>query len=288
MLEESDLRAIGIHYGNSGALNSAVYFASTPIGEIMDDRFAPHGTIESNAGACLDVTDESTADRTPMQLWRCSGAPAQKFTLSPYGTIGGLGGKCLDTPFSTPGTRTWLFSCHYQANQMWRFANPEIRMEDDFCLDVPGRQPPAGTGAQIWKCHGGDGQKWSWNDQHQIRNIQGRCLSAASIDAHDGTPVVLADCSVGVQQAWDFMDNGKIRGIGGLCIDVTKNNFRNGAPLQLYECTGSKAQRWFLRGAIRGVDGRCLHALDSSGSNGSGVVVQVCEGLPNQVWSYRP
>jgi V8-like Glu-specific endopeptidase len=288
MLEDKFLLGVGIHYGHSGLLNSGIYLAHTPIGSIMDDRFKPRGRIVGVNGGCLDVTDANDADRTLIQLWNCSGHSAQAWNMSAYGTIGGFAGKCLDTPYSTNGTRVWLFGCHYGTNQMWRFDNAEIRIGGDKCLDVPGIDPSNSTPAQIWRCHGGNGQKWVWTTRHEIRNTQGKCLDAASFSPSNGTPVVLYECHGGANQMWDISDNGSIRGIGGLCVDVANGDMTDGNRLQLHDCNGTGAQQWLVRGAIRGLDGKCLDVQNRTGGNGAPVVVHECHGGANQIWQYLP
>ena len=289
ILEEKFLLAIGIHYGHTGALNAGIYLAHVPIGEIMASRFAPHGKITGIGGKCLDVTDGKTTDRTAIQLWNCSGDGAQRWSLSPYGTVVGLDGKCLDTPVSNNGTRTWLFGCHYGANQHWTFEVAQVRWLGK-CMDVPGVAPANSTRVQVWDCHGGDGQKWTYTAAHEIRNAQGKCLDAQSFHPGNGTPVVVFDCHGGANQMWDLTQGGTIEGIGGMCVDVSGGHSSNGTPLQLYGCNRTAAQHWSLTGVIRGLDGKCLDAQTASANppNGTPVVVFDCHFGANQMWRYEP
>ncbi|MET8835523.1 RICIN domain-containing protein [Micromonospora sp. NPDC004540] len=41
----------------------------------------PTGPITGVGGKCLDVTDNSSADGTPAQIWSCTGEANQKWTL---------------------------------------------------------------------------------------------------------------------------------------------------------------------------------------------------------------
>ena len=288
ILEEKFLLAVGIHYGHSGLLNSAIYLAHVPVGDIMDARFKAKGKIAVSSGKCLDVTDRKTADRTLLQLWDCSGDSAQKWSMTPFGALVGLEGKCLDAPFSANGTRPWIFGCHSGTNQMWQFQDSEFRTGSTQCLDIPGIKPANSTPAQIWSCHGGDGQKWTWTARQEILNTQGKCLDAASFSPKNGTPVVAFECHGGANQKWDLTAGGAIRGIGGLCLDVTDGKISNGTALQLHECNGSGAQQWFVRGTIRGLGGKCLEASRAHPANGTTVIVDECRGAATQVWNYFP
>ena len=288
ILEESTRFAVGIHWGDTGGSNAGLYLGHTPLGEIMDERFRPKGRMVAVDGKCLDVREGGTADRTPVQLWQCKKAGAQVWTLTPYRAIVGLAGKCLDIPYATVGTSPWLFACHYGQNQMWQFPEMELRVAASICLDVPGIKPENFTRAQIWKCHGGDGQKWTWTEMHEIKNKQGRCLDATSHHPSNGTTVVVHDCHGGANQIWDIAGGGAIRGISGMCLDIPQGHLANGTQLQLHECNGSTAQVWTLHGAMQTLDGKCLAPADLHPVDGAVPIVQVCTGEAKQQWDYYP
>ncbi len=287
VIEANHLRGVGINFANSGVRNLGIYFGSTPLRQIIEERFTPHHSIVGLGGRCLDVAGSTSADRTPLQLFECNGTAAQKWVITPNQTLVGLGFKCLDTPTDADRTRTWLFTCHGAENQLWHLSDANLHGLGGKCLDVPGVKPANTTRAQIWECHGGDGQKWVVTARHEIRNTQGRCLDASGSNTANGTAVILFDCSGGANQKWDFMRDGHVRGMGGKCLDVTGASANNGTALQLYDCHESAAQRWEIRGLIRGLGGKCLDASGPA-TNGTPIVVFECHGGPNQRWTYRP
>jgi hypothetical protein len=80
---------------------------------------------QTQAGAlCLDVTNGSTADRTPVQLWGCNGTAAQTYFLKGE-IVGRQSGKCLQLPQTSSDVETWngtepeLATCNGGANQIW-------------------------------------------------------------------------------------------------------------------------------------------------------------------------
>src|SRR5690349_20949702 len=56
----------------------------------------PGALTNTGNGKCLDVTDGSTADGTPVQMWTCyPGSQNQSWTLNSDGSLTAKG-KCLD------------------------------------------------------------------------------------------------------------------------------------------------------------------------------------------------
>ncbi len=78
----------------------------------------------TQANLCLDITNGSTANRTPLQLWDCNGTAAQSFFLKGP-IVGTQSGKCLQLPQTSSdivtlnGTEPELFTCDGGANQQW-------------------------------------------------------------------------------------------------------------------------------------------------------------------------
>jgi type 1 glutamine amidotransferase len=120
------------------------------------------GPIVGIAGKCLDVRNGSTADGTQVQIWSCSGAASQQWTVS-GSTLRALG-KCLDVSGASTanGAKVQLWSCNGGANQNWQ-ANPDGSLrgvQSGKCLDVSGNSSSDGAVVHLWSCHGGANQKW--------------------------------------------------------------------------------------------------------------------------------
>lgn len=81
------------------------------------------GTVRTSNNMCLDVAWGSTANRAAIQIARCSGNAAQKFTLTAAGDL----------------------------------VNPQA----DKCVDITDRNEANGAVLQLWKCEGTANQKWS-------------------------------------------------------------------------------------------------------------------------------
>lgn len=130
--------------------------AATPGGAIRGDR----------SGRCLDVVEEGTADRTPVQLWDCTGRPNQSWSLTRNGTLTLYGGtKCLavDPGAVADGTVVGIDTCNGEPNQQWtlRSRGDIVGTESGKCLDASRYGTGNGTRIQIWSCYGGYNQRWS-------------------------------------------------------------------------------------------------------------------------------
>ncbi|TDB72367.1 lectin [Micromonospora sp. KC723] len=122
------------------------------------------GPIVGIAGKCLDVRNGSAADGTQVQIWSCTGAASQQWTVTAGSTIRALG-KCLDIAGSSTadGAKVQLWSCHGGANQNWQ-AQPDGSVrnpQSGKCLDVSGSSSSDGAVVHLWSCHGGANQKWT-------------------------------------------------------------------------------------------------------------------------------
>ncbi|MCX4460796.1 ricin-type beta-trefoil lectin domain protein (plasmid) [Streptomyces sp. NBC_01340] len=83
--------------------------------------FASDGSVRS-MGMCLDIAYASTDNGATIQLARCNGGWAQKFTLnSSHDLVNTQIGKCVDAKDmgTAAGTRLQLWECGGTSNQKW-------------------------------------------------------------------------------------------------------------------------------------------------------------------------
>lgn len=122
------------------------------------------GAFTGIGGKCLDATDHSAADGTPVQIWDCTGAANQRWTVGGDGSVTVLG-ACLDvTSGSTAdGAKVQLYTCNGSGAQRWRYdaaSGDVVNTAADKCLDVVDRSSANGARLQIWTCTGAANQKW--------------------------------------------------------------------------------------------------------------------------------
>jgi hypothetical protein len=117
------------------------------------------------------------------------------------------------------------------------------------CVDVPGASSTNGIQVQLWDCHGGTNQRWTYTTNRQLTVYGNKCLDANGQGTSNGTTVVIWDCNGQANQQWNLNSNGTITGVqSGLCLDVSGAGTANGTRFQPWPCHGGSNQRWSLRG----------------------------------------
>jgi hypothetical protein len=121
------------------------------------------GPITGVAGKCVDVNGSSTADGTKIQLWTCSGATNQQWTVS-GSTLRALG-KCMTVAGGSTanGALVQLSTCNGTGSQNWTTGTNGslVNTQSGKCLDANGASSADGTQLIIWTCHGGTNQRWT-------------------------------------------------------------------------------------------------------------------------------
>ncbi|MFJ8546897.1 endo-1,4-beta-xylanase [Streptomyces sp. NPDC093586] len=111
------------------------------------------------------------------------------------------------------------------------------------CLDVPGTSTTDGTQVQLWDCHNGTNQQWTYTDAGEFRVYGNKCLDAAGTG--NGAKVQIYSCWGGDNQKWRLNTDGSIVGVqSGLCLDAVGGGTANGTLIQLYSCSNGNNQRW--------------------------------------------
>nr|WP_081952386.1 ricin-type beta-trefoil lectin domain protein [Kitasatospora phosalacinea] len=154
------------------------------------------------------------------------------------------------------GWRTWT------SGEVWKFFSqfgsgtptpPPIGQEvvgqaSGRCVDIPGSATSNGTQAQLWDCHGGTNQRWTYTASKQLVVYGNKCLDASGQGTGNGTAVVIWDCNGQANQQWNVNSNGTVTGVqSGLCVDAAGTGTANGTKIQLWACSGAGNQQWSLR-----------------------------------------
>jgi len=135
---------------------------------VTDALAATTGSVVSSAnGKCLDVTNGSTANGNPAQMWSCAGGPNQTWTYGDDLSLKGLG-KCLDVAggATTDGAVVHLWDCFAGlTSQQWTYTAGRdlVNVKAGKCLDITGNNLADGAKLQLWTCGGGANQKWTVN-----------------------------------------------------------------------------------------------------------------------------
>jgi hypothetical protein len=126
---------------------------------------ASHAIVGQGSGKCLDITDHATADATPIQLWTCTGADNQAWSLTGGAVTNPASGKCLDVAAASTanGAVVQLYTCNGTGAQRWSLAagGELVNANSGKCLDAVSKGTANGTRLQIWSCTATSNQIWS-------------------------------------------------------------------------------------------------------------------------------
>ncbi|MGI5237939.1 RICIN domain-containing protein [Dactylosporangium sp. CA-139066] len=116
------------------------------------------------------------------------------------------------------------------------------------CVDVPGATTTNGTQVQLWDCHGGTNQRFTYTAGKQLQVYGSKCLDANAQGTSNGTAVIIWDCNGQTNQQWNVNTDGTITGVqSGLCLDASGLGTANGTKIQLWQCLNGANQKWSLR-----------------------------------------
>ena len=115
------------------------------------------------------------------------------------------------------------------------------------CLDVPGQSTTNGAQLQLWDCHGGSNQRFTYTSSKQLTVYGNKCLDVSGGSTADGTAVVIWDCNGQTNQQWNVNADGTITGIpSGKCLDAFGRGTANGTKIIIWSCNGGANQKWSL------------------------------------------
>jgi hypothetical protein len=134
--------------------------------------YAPAGSTPSTAvhpvvgfgGKCLDDKGNSSANRTAIVIWTCSGSDqAENWKFSNNEFV--HNGKCLnDKGSGGSGSKVILYSCNGGSNEKWsELANGELKLQahgGTLCVDDPRSSTKNGTQLIVYTCHDSANQQW--------------------------------------------------------------------------------------------------------------------------------
>ncbi|WP_117208003.1 RICIN domain-containing protein [Allorhizocola rhizosphaerae] len=116
------------------------------------------------------------------------------------------------------------------------------------CVDIPNASTTNGTRVQLWDCHSGTNQRWTYTAGKQLMVYGNKCLDAEGSGTGNGTRAIIWDCHSGTNQQWNVNANGTISSVqSGLCLDASGSGTANGTLIQLWSCHGGSNQQWSLR-----------------------------------------
>jgi beta-glucosidase len=250
-------------------------------------------------GVCLDVTGDSNANGTKVEIYTCNGTNGQQWTEEANGTIH-ADGSCLDVSGggTANGTLVDLYTCNGTGAQVWQPQSDGALLNpaSGKCLDDTGSSTANGTQVQIYSCSGAANQSWvspagsggsASGATGPVLGYEGLCLDVAGASSANGTKVDVYTCNSTNAQSWTVESNGTLQALGK-CLDVTSGGTANGTLIDLYTCNGTGAQVWQPQSGgalLNPQSGKCLDDTGFSTTPGTQVQIWSCTGAANQSWT---
>ena len=113
------------------------------------------------------------------------------------------------------------------------------------CLDTYGGTFSDNTKEEIWTCHNGAGQTWTYSGGTINTDSGAYCLTVKGASTSKGAATILYACNGGSNQQWSISSAGTITAPDtGYCLDVTGNDTANGTVVETWGCNGGSNQQW--------------------------------------------
>jgi Ricin-type beta-trefoil lectin domain len=114
------------------------------------------------------------------------------------------------------------------------------------CIDTNQVKFADGTKEQLWDCHNGAGQTWTYNTDGELTVDGGKyCLDATGYGTANGTKLQIWSCNNTTNQEWTFSIHNTLVGVGsGKCVDASGYGTADGTQLQLWTCNATTNQQW--------------------------------------------
>ena len=152
--------------------------------------------------------------------------------------------------------KSWAASI-WGSGEDWTFVSPELSLKTHAaaeligagskkCVDTSNATFADGTKEQIFTCHSGVGQEWSYNSSGELTVDSGKyCLESFKRKTANGSIVDLWACNGGPNQKWTFGPGGTIVGAqSGKCLNVKGARTSNGTQLIIWACDTQSNEKW--------------------------------------------
>ncbi|MCY1054911.1 Ca2+-dependent phosphoinositide-specific phospholipase C [Nannocystis sp. SCPEA4] len=114
--------------------------------------------VNDNSNKCLDVWNGSYQNGSDIIQWSCNGDPNQ----------------------------TWIYTGETQLRSLGNSA---------YCYDIDGGDGDLEDRHHIWKCDGGESEKWRLDQYGSFVGMKGRCMDVPNSSVNDGVQLWHYDCN---------------------------------------------------------------------------------------------
>jgi len=121
-----------------------------------------------------------------------------------------MNNKSVDAVWKTQGTNVHMWDSYgwnsWNQNQIFTLNSETFKLYGkNLCLDTYPSTP--GQRVYLWTCHGGNSQKWFYDDQKRLRlkTNPALCLDIWYADSKNGAGLVVWNCHDGTNQKWNMI-----------------------------------------------------------------------------------
>ena len=143
---------------------------------------------------CLDDSRSIAKNRNAIQLYRCNGTNAQKWTISSDGSI-------------------------------------RSAVNSQYCIDVAGGRKAEGTNVQLYKCNGTNAQQFTVSATAIVNTRSGLCISVKDAISADWTRLVMTSCHSTPSQTWVYSGSATSGGTGTPSTDPGSGTTNGGGTI---------------------------------------------------------
>jgi hypothetical protein len=155
-----------------------------------------------------------------------------------------------------PSIKKWAAAV-FGKGETWTFVSPELSIkthsaaelvsaQSGKCLDTNNAKFANGTKEQIWECHKGVGQTWTYNSSGELTVDGGKyCVDVHGGKTANGSIVDLWKCEGTPNEQWTFGPGGTITGAqSGKCLNVKGEGTANGTQMIIWACNTAANEKW--------------------------------------------
>jgi hypothetical protein len=247
-------------------------------------RKPPGALVLGTTGRCVDLRGGTADVGTVAQLYDCHDGANQDFYYSAslrafVSALNSSATRVLSAAAENGLYPVKISTWNNAASQDLDLKNVAVTANGR-CIDVPSGSTTPGTQVQLFPCHGGTNQQWTYTPNRELRTPSGQCLGFRS--SASGAALEIQTCNFTSAQKFLFDRGGLLRTENGsyCAAPTTSSGLVAGA------CSLTNSRQFALRGAVRNTSDLCIDA--PSGNAGQPLYMFNCHGGLNQVFDYYP
>jgi Putative Ig domain/Ricin-type beta-trefoil lectin domain len=254
-------------------------------------------TSESNrTNMCMYDAGNSGANGAKVEVWKCDGQPAERWTYLPDPGPDSNGSLVIHGKCATIGKsgRIVLEKCTGAANQGWSLqfaASFLFNLASQACLNDPGDSTRDGTQLDITICQAAFSQTFVLPAEPLLSGVGERCLTDPGNSTRAGTAAEAVRCNGSQAQLWSVLSDWNITQHGNLCLSAAGNSFSPpgevpGTPVLVASCAG---QTFWVPGpegqVVNELNGLCLDNPGGPNAPAAKLLMEQCYGNAGEVWA---